>query len=238
MTELIRSQAKHVETLAANTAKAVQRCGGSPRSSDSEEDTAEPRAAPSVQRQGDTTKMSISADWAAGLSDAMLDAKARRLKEQIQSLAPGDIYRIGAEDNLSVLRREQMKRLQTALPGVQLGPTVPRPAGLPIDGAFRLEEAQGLPSALMAALPEGEIVEVEMGAREPEVVAATPAAEPSSVSPAQVTEPLGMGAYSGVSAGDLLLRQCGFSAAGEDAIGIVAIPSVSLKRLTPPTRRP
>ena len=232
----------HLQRTAGNAAasallsRPVQRCGGRPCSCDDAERDAAARAAPAVQRQGDITTMSISADWAAGLSDAALDEQVRRVTAQLPALAPGDVARVGAQDNLTVLRREQRRRLEARMPGMQLGPTVPRPAGLPLDGAFQLNEAHDLPADLLAAIPEGEMVEIELGAPAPELIGPGSAEQQAGFTPAQVAEPLAMGGFGGLSAGDRALRQFGFSAAGEDAIGIVAIPRVNLRpgRLTLP----
>src|SRR5215472_17078434 len=163
----------HLQSTVGNAAVSallsapVQRRGGRPCScDDAERDVAAP-AARAVQRQGDITTMSISEDWAVGLSDAALDEQVRRVTGQLQALAPGDVVRMGAQDNLTILRREQRRRLEARMPGMQLGPAVPRPAGLPLDDAFQLNETHDLPADLVAAMPEGEMVEIELGAPAP-----------------------------------------------------------------------
>lgn len=202
-----------------------------------------------VQRQaGDATTMSITPGWAGALSDVELAEQIRRVAAQVSTSAADDPVRTGAEQNLRVLRQERSRRGAAAL---ATGPTVPRPAGLPLDGGYRLEPATDLPDGLADALPEGQIVTVELetgggaaggpggpgggtaGPGGPGGGGGTTVALPDLLSwvdsPTDVTEPLAAGAASGLHHGNAALRTFGFAAAGDNAIGLVAIPRVSMR---------
>lgn len=141
---------------------------------------------------------------------------------------------------LTVQRDPQTPRTPPTAPGGQLGPSVPRPAGLPLDGAYKLQPIDGLPPELVAAMPEGQMITVEVetpvgpggpggfGAGPGAGMLATPSSMPFFDSPTDVTEPLAAGAASGLHHGNAALRAFGFAAGGENAIGLVAIPRVNL----------
>lgn len=98
-------------------------------------------------------------------------------------------------------------------PATTASSTVPRPAVLPMTEGFTLIGLTGLPESVVGAVPEG-------GSAELTLVEAA----------GQVVQGGAAGAFGGLASANTALRTYGLpgAAAGADAIGIVAVPSMNL----------
>ncbi len=230
MTGLLTGPARPAWATAA-TAVPVQRsagggCGcGCDGTCGGEEDAA-------VQRRvdGDVTAMSITADWARALTDAELGQQTARLRRHLGGLDAAGPEAAGARANLRILEAEARLR-----PGPGSLGDVPRPAGLPTDAGYTLRPINDMPPALLAAIPEGQVVDVS-----PEMVAAatdpaTATAPPTRRIAQQTVEFLAsQGEIYGPAAGSALsglnaaTRVTGLAAAGEYSIGVVGIPRTQM----------
>jgi len=143
------------------------------------------------------------------------------------------------KENDSPVQRTAVQRDPQSGQQSQQQQYVPRPVGLPLNGGFKLEPIVGLPPGLEAAIPEGQMVTVEVevpvGAFGGGPVVGGgfgPVADPGGRtfldSPANITEPLAMGASSALRSGNAALETFGFAAGGQNSIGLVAIPRVQM----------
>ncbi len=190
---------------------------------------------PAIQRRvdGDVTTMSIGPQWAHELTDNELSEQIKILRDALKTLTEGSPEYISNKANLDVLEAEVRGRgASPALGvGVPMG-TVPRPAGLPLDGGYMLQPLDGLPSEVAAAIPEGKVTSL----RQP----ATASSGGSNSSPnyQQWATPISGSLVGGNVSANAALMRSGFQAAGENSIGIVAIPrwtpSNVLARRVPP----
>ncbi|MEW5930934.1 MAG: hypothetical protein AB1941_26015 [Gemmatimonadota bacterium] len=105
-------------------------------------------------------------------------------------------------------------------PGAAAG-TVPRPAGLPLDGAFQLLPAR-LPAHVAASMPEGEVVTLPEGGD----------AWTEAFQVGRTSYEGGGGGYAAVRGGvNAHLSTQGFAAAGDTAVGLVAVPRMQMNPL-------
>jgi len=170
----------------------------------------------------DLTKMSISPDWARRLTDSELGIQETLLWTYLSAqTAPGTASAdyLSAQQNLQVLQDELQNR---AARGAGLGfqpQFVPRPAGLPLDGTYTLQELPGLASNVAAQLPEGQIVSLSQQALEGKL--------PTTEKPPAFLPGLGGGSWAGLRGANTALTTFGLAPAGDYAIGLVAIPPAS-----------
>ena len=170
-----------------------------------------------VQRQLDARYMTITPAWATSLTEDELQQQIRLVREQIIGLAAQDPLAETAQANLSILQAEASRRpmgLQALFGGVDL---VPRPGGLPQDEGYTLVEIPDVPPEIVAALPEGQLVDT-----------LPMASEESATSTGGIVLPT-LEAGGGSSAAVLTqtaqhLRTYGFAAGGQHTIGLVAFP--------------
>ncbi|MFI0445526.1 DUF4157 domain-containing protein [Actinomadura sp. 6N118] len=118
---------------------------------------------------------------------------------------------------------EETIQRQTPPPGgsgAAQGPTVPRPAALPLDQGFELYDVPGLPPEVTAAIPEGKVTTLV-----PLAVFQGPGSAAQ-----RGTEALAVGARSGLAAANTSLQTFGLpgSGAGQTSVGIVAIPRTNV----------
>lgn len=107
---------------------------------------------------------------------------------------------------------------------------VARPPGLPLDGGFRLEPIDSLPSDIVLAIPDGKLVTIEPSALQPSYAGIGGTQGP--ITPMGVAGAGFTGAGIGLTGTvNSLLRGIGFAAAGENAIGVVGMPSFDPFRL-------
>lgn len=100
-----------------------------------------------------------------------------------------------------------------------------RPPGLPVEQGFILQPVSGLSDSFASNIQEGQIVTIS----ETDLLSAIPPASPGAGTfliehPTAVTTPIASGSIAALSSVDSMLRATGFAAAGENAIGVVAIP--------------
>ncbi len=158
------------------------------------------------------------------------------MSDQARSLPAADPMHLAATQNLRLLNRELERRRQALQPDTSQGPTVPRPPGLPDDRGYELVPLDRLPTDLIDAIPEGQMVELDLGAQGgPSIMGALPDAGPQAdigdVTP--LTQPLGVGGIAALRGTNDALRTFGFAAAGSDSIGLVGIPRVQPNPLRP-----
>jgi hypothetical protein len=185
---------------------------------------------------GDVSRISITPAWAADLTPDELTQQLEIVRQLISKLSEGSTDRMGAMENLGVLERDAYRRQGTAGPSpsavtpARLGASaagsattqsagqdfVPRPPGLPLAQGFVLQPVVGSQATTLAAsLPEGRMVTLPSGDK----------SGASGDLPLSTVAVGGSGAYLSVNAGvNAGLRSGGFAAAGENAIGVVAIP--------------
>jgi hypothetical protein len=216
--------------LAHELTHVVQQRGGAPGP-----DTGPAGAGPLRRTvNGDIRSQSITADWARDLTDAELVAQHRVLDEQLAALAAGSPDEAAAQANRRVLDQERDRRTlaSAGASDAAMGPQVVRPPGLPLDGGFELLPTEGLPDDLAAAIPEGRIVVFRPPATD--TPGASPGASPGAADPALRGAQVLGGAYAGarLPINAALLDQ-GFAAAGDTAVGMVAIPRQLLNPLSP-----
>lgn len=181
-------------------------------------------ASPTLRRtvHGDPRHICITSRWAQALTDAELLEQENLLTNYLLSqttLLAGTPGYKSAQMNIDVLREESRARLLREAGfglgppfGAPSGPTVPRPPALPLMQGYSLQALPNIPADLAARLPEGEIVDLSPG----------------------LVEGAGGGAYAGLSGANAALMNFGFApAAGDFAIGIVAIPPASMNPLSP-----
>ncbi len=182
---------------------------------------------PLIQRQaGDATNMSITAEYAQNLNNSDLIDQAKRVQDQVDTMAKDAPEHEVAVNNLSLLQAEQTRRVSTKsgmIPVAKLGGEIPRPAGLPLDQGYMLQPIPDLPAEVINALPEGEVVDLT-----PELMAqlsvANQKTEGAAVEPSTFGNPLvSMGTSMWVNTNSTLTTS-GFHAAGDNAIGIVSVP--------------
>lgn len=173
-----------------------------------------------LRRSPDLRKISISPEWARGLTDFELSIQATILQTYLSTQTGPETMSpdyLSAQQNLEVLEDEQRNRM--ARPGgfnVQQPQMVPRPPGLPLDDAYTLQELTAVPSAVAAQIPEGQIVTLSQD----ELEGKPPAAD----RPYPFWPGLAGGSRAGLSGADAALMRFGLAPAGDFAIGLVAIP--------------
>jgi hypothetical protein len=188
-----------------------------------------------VQRRvdGDIRSMSITRPWAEALTDDEMTEQVRIVRESIANHAPGTAEYQTARENLAVLEQVQNDRnlRQLAITGGTVTEqTVPRPPGLPAGGGFTLIPAPSslkLPAELLHQIPEGQLVEAP-----PAMIMATMPAQ-GNIGALLPTADIGLGdvgmgtsvtAMTTLMASGQYLQTYGFAAAGDSALGFVAIP--------------
>ena len=240
---LQRAVGNHATVRALAGRPVLQRCGPTPCACSEEQQHAAALEQVPVQRRGDVTATSIGDAHAAALSDTELADDLRLVRAQVRTLSADDPVHLAATQNLQVLEREQRRRVVTRRPDATtsstrsagpIGQTVPRPPGLPSDRGYRLVAVDGLPTQLLDAIPDGQLVELDLaGQGGPSPVPAGPAGHGGlrigDITP--VTQPLGVGGIAALRGSNAALRTFGFAAAGSDSIGLVAIPSVQANPL-------
>jgi hypothetical protein len=171
-----------------------------------------------ARQAGDATNMSITPAYAQGLDDAALAAELAKLDARAGGISdPAE--RTAAEENLKVLVDEQKRRAAAGNGKPQLQPTdLARPPGLPLDGAFQLVPVDDAPAAVVEQMPEGKLMELVPGK------GLQPAGD-TSLAP-QVLQTTGTGAFGAIAGGNAVVTAQGFAAAGENALGLVAIPQI------------
>lgn len=123
-----------------------------------------------------------------------------RIEPQVQIKEPGVVDAVDA--GRATIQRQEAPST-TSVPQQ----TVPRPTALPLDQGWALTPAEGLPSQIVAAVPEDTLTVVPYPILE-------------------MTAPGMGGAGTGLTTSiNAMLRTAGFAAAGENAIGLVGIPS-------------
>lgn len=167
-----------------------------------------------IRRQLDPQlSISMTPDYAKGLSDPQLTQQISTLQDYVSTLPKDSAERPAVESNLQVLRDEQLRRAAPGgTPDQHAIGEAPRPAGLPMDGGYALQPAPADLQALGDLLPEGRLI----------TLAADPDAGPAQ--PTRVTSPLAGAAQATSVSSNALLTSQGFAAAGENSIIIVAIP--------------
>jgi hypothetical protein len=169
--------------------------------------------------------ISMTPEYAAALSDADLAAQISTLQNHLSTLAENDPERSAVETNLQVLRAEQAKRGTPAAADSGAIDEVPRPAGLPMDGAYALYPAPENLQALGELLPEGQMMTLGGGEVEDEGQGRGAGAP----QPSRYTSPIG-GAVPPISASpNPMLMSEGFSEGVENSIIVVAVPSWNVK---------
>jgi len=189
-----------------------------------------PTSAPEVPKSGtprfrggaDLTKMSISPEWARALSTPELGIQQTFLRtylsEQSSSGSTGADY-LAVQQNLQVLQDEQLNRA-ARWGGLGSQPQfVPRPAGLPLDGSYTLQELSGISADIAAQIPEGQVVTLSEQALKGN--------QPATSQPPALLPGLGGGSWAGLRGADTALTTFGLAPAGDYAIGLVAIPPAS-----------
>ncbi|PDV97880.1 DUF4157 domain-containing protein [Candidatus Chloroploca asiatica] len=115
-----------------------------------------------IQREvvGDIRTMSINETWAQALTDDELQDQITIVQQQLQTESPETPEFEAARSNLAVLEQVHTERTlqQAGMAGTLLESNIPRPPGLPLDGAYMLLPFDDLPPDIVAQLPEGEIV--------------------------------------------------------------------------------
>jgi Domain of unknown function (DUF4157) len=170
-----------------------------------------------IQRQVDVTRSSVNPAALEGLDDSRLHELQAQAASRLTELTPGTPEYDAVGENVQVLGRELAIRA-TSLPTR----TIPRPAALPADEGFMLTPAQGIPSEVVALIPEGIAVTMPVAAAQ----ATAGAPQPSGLPALGASE---VGAKAFLDALNTQLRSYGFVSAGDTAVGIVAIrqpPSV------------
>ena len=166
----------------------------------------------------DLTRMSVSPEWARGLTDYQLSMQATMLRAYLSESAPdpaGSDY-LSVQQNLDVLEGEQRNRgARGGDLGLQPQQFVPRPSGLPLDQGYTLRELSGVSSEIAAQVPEGEIVIL------PQAFAGE---QPTTSERPPLLPGLAGGSRAGLSGADAALMQFGLNPAGDFAIGLVAVP--------------
>lgn len=172
----------------------------------------------------------ISPAAARELSDEDLDARVAGLRRMRAEGGEASADALWIDEELRVLQSIQLER-RTGLE--VLANDIPRPVGLPEDGAFALQPAGDLPAELVASIPEGRVVQIALPAPAPAVApmalvasASSPmASEDESAPPLSlVGGPVAGASRAMTSSIDAALIRTGLQAAGPDAIGIVGIP--------------
>ncbi len=195
-------------------------------------------AGSAVQRQvaGDATRMSISPTWAEALTDAELASETERLRRHLAGPGRDGPEAPAVQQNLRVLEADARRRGASAR-GTSLG-EVPRPRGVPAGQGVMLRPITDMPGELLAAIPEGEVVELT-----PAMLAAARAGGGGAAPPArsqaqQVVDLIAReGEIYGPAAGSALRglnaasRVSGLAAAGDFAIGLVGIPRTQMNPL-------
>jgi len=141
---------------------ALQRCGARSCHCPPEERAAAEapvQRIPAVQRSA--LRMCITPAYARDLTDLQLAGEIVRVEAHTGPSTFATIDLATARENLALLRAEQHRRVAARGLATAAGPQVPRPAGLPPDGAYRLTPVDGLPPGLIDAIPEGVLTEVE-----------------------------------------------------------------------------
>jgi hypothetical protein len=182
---------------------------------------------PAIQRsvEGDVTQMSIGPQWAQQLTDNELQEQINILRQALKTSSEGSTEYLSNKANLDVLEAEVTARGIKPPPGVgiQLG-TVPRPAGLPLDGGYMLQPLDGLAPEVAAQLPEGQITDLTPAAAASSSSAGSPNAQ-------QWATPIAGSLAGGNVSANAGLMTSGFQAAGENSIGMVAIPRWTLSNV-------
>lgn len=186
---------------------------------------------------------SITPDFAKGLDDGKLASEMRALDARAGAVTdPGE--RAQLEQNLKILVDEQKRRAADAGKPRLVDTGLARPPGLPADTGFQLVQVDGAPSAVTDTMPEGQLMElipgvglrpVGAGGSGPPappaapggpVIPAVPAAPPSSSPGLQGAQVAGAGSFGAIAGGNAIVTSQGFAAAGEHALGIIAIPQI------------
>jgi hypothetical protein len=191
---------------------------------------------------GDATRMSITADWARALTDTDLATQTDRLRRHLAGPGQAGPEAAALRENLRILEADARRRGQRppgAAPGAALG-EVPRPAGVPAGDGVMLRPIIDMPPDLLAVIPEGEVVTL------PPALVASALPGPTGAGPTprtraqQVVDLIAtQGEIYGPAAGSALRglnaasRVSGLAAAGESAIGLVALPRVELNPFKP-----
>lgn len=199
---------------------------------------------PDIQREVnfDIRQTSVAPEQLTSLSDSELAEQARLVREQLATLDRGSNEYHGVADNLRVVEAEVARRTALATDhaaNVQLGPQVPRPPGLPLDGGYTLQAIE-LRADVVSAIPEGQLVSGEtLTALFPPTAGpvgtgpSAPVDTSSGIRPSDVGTPLAAGGTAAWLNAGTTLETYGFNvrwqgssivAAGEDAIGLVSIP--------------
>lgn len=197
----------------------------------------DPAAAPAA-----STVSSITPEFAKGLDDGKLASEMRALDARAGSVSDAG-ERAQLEQNLKILVDEQKRRAADAGRPRLVDTGLARPPGLPADAGFQLVEVDGAPSAVTDTMPEGQLMELIPGMGLRPVGAgggppAAPAGPGAPVIPAGPTAPVssspglqsaqvaGAGSFGAIAGGNAIVTSQGFAAAGEHALGIIAIPQI------------
>jgi Domain of unknown function (DUF4157) len=157
--------------------------------------------------------ISMTPEYAKALSDFELTEQISTLENYLATLEQGNTEREQVESNLEVLHQEQQQRgAAGGDTGKDKAGEVPRPAGLPLDGAYALQAAPANLQALADILPDGELITL------------TEDSTSGAAQPTRITSPLAGAAQATLGSANAALRTQGFAAAGENTIFVVAIP--------------
>lgn len=202
----------------------------------------DPTAAPPA-----STTSSITPDLVKTYDDQKLAAELRALDAKAGSVTdPAERKQL--EDNLKVLVDEQKRRAAESGKPRLVDTGLARPPGLPADAGFQLVPVEGAPAAVTDKMPEGQLMELVPGVglrpvgagggppampgpalpgpAAPVIPAgpmSIPATPPPGAQPAQVA---GAGSFGAIAGGNAIVTTQGFAAAGENALGIIAIPQI------------
>jgi hypothetical protein len=159
-------------------------------------------------------------DAELGREEAALSARLRELDDEATEdwLDGGPEFGVSPEwdavaANLRILRDEKSRRAKGG--GVQEVGQVPRPAGLPLEGGYQLQEAPEQYQRLAAQIPEGQLIDV---------VAMPHLAQGGGPQTTRYTSPLDAAGFAATTSVNASVMSRGFAAAGDNAIVIVAIP--------------
>lgn len=195
--------------------------------------SAQPRRRVQRKVDGDIRRMNITRSWAEALTDDEMNGQVHIIRDQINTTTAGSPENQTARENLAVLEQVQNDRnlKQLAITGgIVTEQTVPRPPGLPPGGGYTIipmPDNLNLPTDLLNQIPDGQLVDAPPALM---MAAMTPQFDMSGLLPTPDVRSgdLGMatsvGGASVLSGSGAYLRTYGFAAAGDSAIGFVAIP--------------